>query len=234
MKRLLGVAVVFLCLTSAVRADVDVDELVKQLKDKDVDVRRKAAKDLADAGAEAKPAVAALTSALMKDNDLFVRRFAAQALGSVGNDAKDAIPSLEKVIKNPKERKEVQEAAVTAVSKIGKGGVTLLGAVVADTDFDITVRRMAAEGLGSMGADAKDALPALVDAVKGVVPKGKKADNTNDIRLEAASALGEIATPKDKDALEALKKMNADKGAKKNKPLFDAVNAAVKKIEARN
>jgi len=51
MKRLLGVGVVFLCLTTAVRADVDVDELVKQLKDKDVDVRRKAAKDLAEAGA---------------------------------------------------------------------------------------------------------------------------------------------------------------------------------------
>jgi HEAT repeat protein len=233
MRRLLGVAVVFLCLTAAVRADVDVDELVKQLKDNDVDVRRKAAKDLADAGAEAKPAMPALTSALVKDTDLFVRRFAAQALGSMGKDAKSAIPTLEKVIKNPKEKMEVQEAAVTAVGKIGAGGVPLLGAIVSNPDYDISVRRMAADGLGGMGADAKDAVPALIDAVKGVAPKGKKMDKDNDIRLEAAAALGEIATPKDKDALEALKTMNADKGAKKNKPLFDAVNAAVKKIEAR-
>ena len=100
-------------------------------------------------------------------------------------------------------------------------------------EYDIELRRLAAEGLGTIGADAKDAIPALTDAVKGIAPKGKKMDKDGDIRLEAAAALGEIAMPSDKDALEALKSINADKGAKKNKTLFDTVNGAVKKIEAR-
>jgi hypothetical protein len=65
------------------------------------------------------------------------------------------------------------------------------------------------------------------------VAKGKKMDNTNDIRLEAADALGNIAAAGDKDVLEALKSLNAAKDAKRNKTLFDAINAAVKKIEAR-
>jgi HEAT repeat protein len=231
MKTLLGVATTFLCLTLSVQA-ADVDGLVKQLQDKDSDVRRKAARQLADAGLEAKPAVPMLVAAL-KDSDLFVRRFSAQALGAIGEDARSALPALEKVIKDGKEKKEVQEAAVLAVSKMGSGSVELLAKIVKDLDYDIALRRRAAEGLGAIGPDAKDALPVLTDTVKGVVPKGKKMDNTNDIRLEVADALGNIALAGDKDVLDALKSLNADKGAKRNKPLFDTINAAVKKIEAR-
>ena len=100
-------------------------------------------------------------------------------------------------------------------------------------DKDSDVRRKAAKQLADAGPDAKDALPVLTDTVKGVVPKGKKMDNTNDIRLETADALGNIASAADKDVLEALKSLNAAKDAKRNKPLFDAINTAVKKIEAR-
>jgi HEAT repeat protein len=231
MKTLLGVAATFLCLTLSVQA-ADVDGLVKQLKDKDSDVRRKAAKELANAGPEAKAAVPMLVAAL-KDSDLFVRRFSAQALGAIGEEAKSAMPALEKIIKDGNEKKEVQEAAVLAIGKLGSGSVEILGKIVKDLDNDITLRRRAAEGLAGIGLDAKDALPVLTDAVKGVVPKGKKMDNTNDIRLEAADALGNIASASDKEVLDALKSINADKGAKRNKPLFDTINAAVKKIEAR-
>jgi HEAT repeat protein len=231
MKTLLGVAATFLCLCMSVQA-ADVDGLVKQLKDKDSDVRRKAAKELANAGPEAKPAVPMLIAAL-KDSDLFVRRFSAQALGAIGEEAKSAIPALEKVIKDGNEKKEVQEAAVAAIGKMGSGSVEILSKIVKDLDNDITLRRRAAEGLAGIGPDAKDALPVLTDAVKGVVPKGKKMDNTNDIRLEAADALGNIASASDKEVLDALKSINADKGAKRNKTLFDTINAAVKKIEAR-
>ncbi len=231
MKTLLGVAAAFLCLTVSVQA-ADVDGLVKQLKDKDPDLRRKAAKELADAGADAKPAVDVLVAAL-KDNDLFVRRFSAQALGAIGTDAKSAMPALQKVVKDAREKKEVQEAAVLAIGKMGKGALDFLGAVVKDPDYDILLRRRAAESLGNMGADAKDAVPALMDALKGVAPKGKKMDKDGDIRLEAADALGNIATADDKDVVDALKSINGEKGAKKNKTLFDTINGAVKKIEAR-
>jgi HEAT repeat protein len=231
MKTVLGVAAALLCLTLSVHA-ADVDDLVKQLKDKDPDVRRKAAKDLADAKAEAMPALPMLVAAL-KDNDLFVRRFSAQAIGAIGEDAKSATPNLKALIKDPKEKKEVQEAAIAALGKMGKGSVEYLGGIVKDSDSDIALRRAAADSLGTLGADAKGAIPALTAALKGEMPKGKKMDQSNDIRLEAADALGNIATPDDKDVLEAMKAINAEKGAKKNKTLFDTINTAVKKIEAR-
>ncbi len=232
MKKLLAVVAASLCLAVSVQA-ADVDGLIAQMKDKDTDTRRKAARELADAGADAKPALPMLVKALTSDSDLFVRRFSAQAIGAIGEDAKSALPDLQKVVKNSKEKPEVQEAAVLAMGKLGKGAVAFLGAVVKDPEYDINLRRRAAEGLGGIGADAKAALPALTDALKGVAPKGKKMDKDSDIRLEAADALGNIAMPDDKDVLEALKAINAEKGAKKNKPLFDSINGAVKKIEAR-
>ena len=231
MKTLLGVAVAFLCLAVSVQA-ADVDTLAKQLKDKDSDMRRQAAKELASAGADAKPALPMLIAAL-KDSDLYVRRFSAQAIGAIGPDAKSALPALEKIIKDSKEKREVQEAAVTAVGHLGTGGVELLSKVVKDPKYDPLLRRAAAGGLGSMGPDAKDAVPALTDVLKGVAPKGKKMDKDGDVRLEAAAALGEIATSSDKEVIEAMKAINAEKGAKKNKTLFDTINGAVKKIEGR-
>jgi HEAT repeat protein len=232
MKTLLGVAAAFLCLAMSVQA-ADVDDLVKQLKDKDPDVRRKAAKDLAAAGPDAKPALPMLVNAVTKDNDLFVRRFSAQAIGAIGEDAKAAIPTLKGIVKDPNEKKEVQEAAIAALGKIGKGSVEFLGTVVKDADQDIALRRGAADALGAMGPDAKAAIPTLTEALKGVAPKGKKMDKDNDIRLEAADALGSIAGPDEKEVLEALKAINAEKGSKRNKTLFDTINTAVKKIEAR-
>jgi HEAT repeat protein len=231
MKTLLRAAAVILCLTISAQA-ADVDGLIKQLKDNDPDTRRKAAKQLADSGADAKPAMPVLIAAL-KDNDLFVRRFAAQALGAIGEDAKSALPALERVLKDQKEKKEVQSAAVSALGKLGKGSVEVLANMVKDPDYDTALRRSAAQALGAMGSDAKGGVAALTDVLKGIAPKGKKMDKDGDVRLEAAEALGSIATPDDKDALEALKAINAEKNAKQNKPLFDAINAAVKKIDAR-
>jgi HEAT repeat protein len=231
MKKLLGTGVAFLCLVVSVQA-ADVDDLVKQLKDKDPDMRRKAAKELGDVGADARPAVPALVASL-KDNDLFVRRFSAQALGAIGPDAQGALPALQKIVKDGNEKKEVQEAAVLAIGKMGRVSVKFLGGVVKDPEFDVSLRRRAAESLGAIGPDAKDALPALTEALKGVAPKGKKMDKDGDIRLAAADALGNIAAADDKDALEALKAINAEKGARQNKTLFDTISGAVKKIEAR-
>ena len=75
----------FCCLAAAVPA-AETGDLAQKLKDADPEVRRAAAQELGKMGAEAKPAVAALTAAL-KDKDLYVRRFSAQALGEIGADA---------------------------------------------------------------------------------------------------------------------------------------------------
>src|SRR5438132_2401071 len=99
MRKLRWVLGVLLCVGVTAQA-ADLDALVKQLKDKDTDARRKAVKELGEAGKDAQSAAPALVAAL-KDNDLFVRRFAAQALGDIEADPKVAAKPLADVLKNP-------------------------------------------------------------------------------------------------------------------------------------
>jgi HEAT repeat protein len=231
MKTLCRVLGVLLCAGATARA-ADIDALVKQLKDKDSDARRKAVKELGEAGKDAQPAAPALVQAL-KDSDLFVRRFAAQALGDIEADPKVAAKPLADVLKNPKEKKEVQAAAAGALGKMGAAGVAPLAAAVKDDATDNEVRRRAVEALGKIGPDAKAAIPALVSVLKAA-PGGKKnPDKDADCRVDAATALGHIAAATDKDALDALRDLGAAKDLKKNKTLGDAIKKAVQEIEAR-
>src|SRR5262249_2573918 len=160
MKTLCRVLGVLLCAGATARA-ADIDALVKQLKDKDSDARRKAVKELGEAGKDAQPAAPALVQAL-KGSDLCVRRVAAQALGDIEADPKVAAKPLADVLKNPKEKKEVQAAAAGALGKMGAAGVAPLAAAVKDDATDNEVRRRAVEALGKIGPDAKAAIPALV------------------------------------------------------------------------
>jgi HEAT repeat protein len=229
MKTVAGVLGFVLCILPARGADVEA--LIKQLKDSDPDLRRSAAKALGEAGSEAKTAVAALSAAL-KDKDLFVRRFSAQSLGELGPDARDAVPALRKAVDDPK--KEVQEAAVGALGKIGLEGVSTLAALVKDANRPPIIRRAAADALQSIGVDAKAAVPALVSALKGQTPKGKKAmqlDKDADVRVEMANALGAIATAADKDALAVLEPLTDRK--ERNRSLQQAASTAIRKIKER-
>ena len=219
MKTLVKAVGVVLCLAASARA-VEVDTLITQLKDKDPENRRAAAHALADAGADAKPAVPALTKAL-KDDDTFVRRFSAQALGNIGPDAKDAAPMLSSILKDNKDRKEVQEAAADALGKIGGASIDALMAVTKDGQRDAEVRQKAIAALGSMGANAKSAVPVLIAALKD-----------NDVRTDAAVALGDIGPAAGKDAVSALEDAAGDKKGKKDKAFKQAVDDAVKKINA--
>jgi len=226
MRRFLGVAAL-LALAVAARG-ADVPALVKQLRGDDPEARRAAAKALGEAGPEAKAAVPALAAAL-KDPDLYVRRFAAQALGDIGPDARAAIPALNAVLKEGKDRREVLGAAATALGKIGVS-VTQLAATVKDTNQDPAVRRKAADALGAMGERARDAVPALLEALKarpaGAMPRD------GDSRAEVAAALGEIAGPDDKAVVDALTELSSDRRIR-DRNLRQAINGALKKIKAK-
>jgi HEAT repeat protein len=209
----------------------DVNELMKQLKDKDAEIRRQAAKELSELGPDAKEALAVLVNAL-KDKDLYVRRFSIQAIGNIGPEAATtAIPALRGAANNPRESKEVQEAIVVALGKLGKGGVELLITAMKDNGKDSDVRRKAIESLGGIGPDAREALVSLVESLQGN-PATKKGPAPGDVRIEICNALGQIASSKDDAVIKALEKVTMEKG--RNRTLKAAAGSALKKIKERN
>jgi hypothetical protein len=211
----------------------DIDALIKQLRDKDTDARRRAVKELGEAGKDAQTATAALIKAT-KDDDLFVRRFAARALGDIEADPKVAVPALKDMLLNNKEKKEAQQAAAEALGKMGALAVPPLTIVIKADDTDNDVRRKALESVGKIGPDAKTAIPTLVAELKMNGGGTKKNPNKDrDFRVEAAIALGHVGTANDKEALDALRDLAGGKDLKNNKSLGDAIKSAVKEIEMR-
>ncbi len=221
------------CLSAATVQAGDVKALLSKLKSADADERRSAAKELADMGPDAKDATAALVTALKSDKDTFVRRFSAQALGEIEADPKVAVPALTAALKD--DHKELVEAAVTSLGKMGEPAVPALISVLKNksdvpdkvgkkaptpTDPTALVRTKAIEALGNMGPKAKSAVPVLSDALKDM-----------NVRIEAANALGNIG-PDAKDAVTALEGSIGAKGGKKDKAFTKAVNDALKKIKA--
>jgi HEAT repeat protein len=227
MKWVWSVCTALLCLAASARGE-GVESLVKQLKSPEASTRRTAAKALGEAGPSAREAVGALADAL-KDSDSFVRRFAAQALGEIGPAARDAVPALTKALNDS--RREVQEAAAAALGKIGASSVQSLITVAKDPRKEAMVRLKAVESLASMKAEGRLAVPGLVEIVAGKPAKGgkKKIDPNLDVRVAAVNALGQIAAPDDKAALDALTALTDKK--QNNRPLKQAANVALRKIK---
>ncbi len=225
MKHVLGSIAVVVCASLARGADVD--ELVKQLKNGDNDARRAAAKSLGEGGAQSKAAVPALIDAL-KDRDTFVRRFAAQALGEIGPYAGSAVRALTAALNDS--RKEVQNAAAHSLGKVGTSGMETLIGVLGDHEKDASTRRQAIDSLVKMGNVAHAAVPALTDMVKENTGKNKKKVAPEDLRIEAATALGTLAKPGDKAAVETLRALT-EKKAKTPRGLKQAANMALRNIQ---
>lgn len=226
-------ALTVLMLAPLVVAASEVSDLIKQLKDSDVENRRIAAKSLGESGSAAKEAVPALIVAL-KDPDRFVRRFAAQALEEIGPEAKSAVPTLHAMLAAGKDRKEVLDAVAKALGKIGgdPSSVTTLTATLKDTKADMDVRRQSAEVLGKLGSQAKSAIPALVGVLKLPAKKGQMPAGFNDLRTEAINALVEIATSDDKTVVDALTEISTSKD-NRDRGLNRIVKDALKKIKAK-
>jgi HEAT repeat protein len=232
MKRLsLGLACLLACATGACGADVA--SLLKKLGDPDNEVRRSAAKDLGALGKDARPAIKALIARLARDKDLYVRRYSAEALGAIGPDAREAVPALRKALND--EKKQVAEAAVVALGKMGPGGVPALLVALKSADLEPGVRKKAADALGDMGpAAAKSAVPTLTALLKPGKRKGKgkRMRDEDDIRLEVVTALGKLATPSDRAAVSALEGL-LDRKKNRDRTLRKAANDALRKIKRK-
>jgi HEAT repeat protein len=209
----------------------EVRELVAKLKDKDSDARRAAAKELGELGPEARDAVPELVKAL-RDRDLFVRRFAAEALGKIGPDAKSGVSALAAVMND--ERKEVQMAAVEALGRIGPASISALTSALKDPNKDPAIRRLAVQGLGKIGLQARGAVPALTDVLTGKIksPRSKKGKGSDDdIRVEVARTLGLVAKAEDKAAIDALRAVS--EGKQRNRELKAAASASLRKLTGK-
>jgi len=211
----------------------EVADLVRKLKDKDQEVRRAAARALAESGAAAKPAIPELIAAL-KDSDLYVRRFACQAFAAMGPEAKEAIPALSKALDDDKKQvrgaalialtkmgeagrpalskaltnpnPDVQEAAIAAVGETGKEGDGPLGELAKDARFDVDIRRQAIDVLKNLGKESRPAVPALIEVIKATKAKG----DVTRLRDDAIKTLEVVSDKSDKSVLDALIELAAD------------------------
>jgi len=164
-----------------------------------------------------------LIEALEPGNDK-LRRRAAERLGGIGRGARDAVPALLTAIEgaDPKLRRTAayalgritgEEDNASSRRRFGLppretargSGVAVPALAEALRDSDRFVREAAAEALAQIGPAAKDAVPALLDALHG-----KEDAEFVDARRKAAWALCRIG-PDANVALPALVKALGDK-----------------------
>jgi HEAT repeat protein len=142
-------------------AKAAVPDLIAALKDTDRLVRQFVAVALGQIGPEAKAAVPALSD-ILKDasRESALRSCAARALGGIA--AKEAVPLLTDALRAKEGRVRVSSAE--ALFTIDKGNVKVAVPVLREAlkDKDAFAQTGAVMALGSIGAEAKDAVPDLL------------------------------------------------------------------------
>jgi len=168
---------------AAPAVDPEVQRLATALADRDTNVRRQAALELATRGPLAAPAVPDLATAL-GDRSPDVRLRAAEALGKIGSPAQGGVPALAQALHDTDTL--VASEAAKALGLIGEaagGAATALGGAL--THPAVGVRREAARALAKLGRRAEPALTPLVAALS---------DKDKTVCAQAARALGHLGT----------------------------------------
>jgi HEAT repeat protein len=135
------------------------------LKATDPDVRSAASQALVQIGPHARSPVPVLIDNL-RDELPAIRWSSASALGEAGAEAREAIPALTAAaLHDPVTRVRVEAAVATW--RIDRRDVRVVPVLCeALTDPDEVIRWIAADCLGDIGADAREAAPALREALK--------------------------------------------------------------------
>ena len=120
------------------------NQLLKNLKDRDSLVRSRAASKLGEL--KAKEAIKELIRILKEDSDSLVRSSAATALGDLGSEAKEAVSALVEIMQKDQIVGVRLEAAV-ALGNIGEKKAISDLTKTALEDKDIRVRSWAADAL---------------------------------------------------------------------------------------
>jgi HEAT repeat protein len=172
-----------------------VPDLIKLLKKSSHELTRAdAATALGEIGKDAREAVPALVEALHDPDDI-VRLVVARAVGKMYVADKQLKTALEALLEcATSDRSEsVRVSAVRTLATVGPEAVPTLIQVL-KTDRAWNARADAAEELGDFGKEAREAAPALVEALR---------DQRVPVRIKAAEALGEIEV-RDEEVVNAL------------------------------
>jgi HEAT repeat protein len=143
--------------------------LVQQLRSKDVEVRREAAKQLQGEDIDAGLAVPALITAL-KDKDRVVRRFSAIALGQLGVKNHTVIHALAARLND--EESSVATAALESLAKLGPGAFPTLKDVAKNPKMPDNMRVVAIGEIGTMNVDKKQKMSLFNDMLRSSAPAG--------------------------------------------------------------
>jgi HEAT repeat protein len=157
--------------------------LTEALKAKEAHVREQACLALSGFGGKAASAVPALVELALRDATPKVRSSAAEALGKIGPPA-DVFDRLGAALKDEDEQVRLS----VALALWGKGKASLRAdlvtvATAALKSQSASIRKRAAVVLGEFGAEAREAVPALVEALR-------ESDAT--VRQAAAAALRRV------------------------------------------
>jgi len=154
------------------------DRLVAQLGDDDPEVRRVAARALADQRGTSSEIIAALTQAAA-NSDVEVRQIAVEALAQKGSAAETVLPPLERALADPE--LSVRLKAALAIRKIDPESESYRPVLL---DSLRAGHGTVFLEVGRMGTDAQWAVPTLVTVLSS--------DRRPSIRALAASTLGRI------------------------------------------
>jgi HEAT repeat protein len=119
---------------------------------------------------------------LLEDTNPITRLAAIHAVGKIGPDASAAIPVLVDTIRQTRNHdRRILVACNNALLEMGQEIVPYIIPLLKDDDWEM--RRGGAWLLGKVGPDAKDAVPALTEALN---------DTNAAVRMKAAEAIKKI------------------------------------------
>jgi len=119
---------------------------------------------------------------MLEDTNPSTKSSAINAVGKIGPEAREAIPLLVETIRQTRNHdKRILHACNYALLAMGKEIVPSMISLLKDDDWEM--RRGAAWILGKVGPEAKDAVPALTEALN---------DSNPAVRTNAAEALKKV------------------------------------------
>ncbi len=146
----------------------------------ELDLKYFAAEVMSEFGCEAKEAVPALIKSL-KNADCGLRLRSVYALESIGGDSNELIIAYIDTLNDSDY--QVRIAAVEAISKLHSFKLVIIPLKLLLKDRDSRVRQDAAKTLGTIGIEAREAVPALIESLR---------DSDENVKLNAIEALPKI------------------------------------------